>query len=112
MNLSGEAVAPLVRFYKIEVKDILVVHDEIDFVTGRLALKLGWSAAGHNGLKSIIQKLGSADFYRLRIGVDRPAVSSQVADWVLSGFKPEEREMLQDRQGDVFALIEEFLNKE
>ena len=111
MNLSGEAVAPLVRFYKIEVKDILMVHDEIDFVTGRLALKLGWSAAGHNGLKSIIQKLGSADFYRLRIGVDRPAVSSQVADWVLSGFKPEERTLLQDRQGEVFALIEEFLNK-
>lgn len=109
MNLSGEAVAPLARFYKIEVKDILVVHDEIDFVTGRLALKLGGSAAGHNGLKSIIQKFGSADFYRLRIGVDRPAMSSQVADWVLSSFKPEERTLLEQKQGEVFDLIDQFL---
>ena len=109
MNLSGEAVAPLARFYKIEAKDILVVHDEIDFVTGRLALKLGGSAAGHNGLKSIIQKFGSADFYRLRIGVDRPAVSSQVADWVLSSFKPEERTLLEQKQGEVFDLIDQFL---
>lgn len=109
MNLSGEAVALLARFYKIEAKDILVVHDEIDFVTGRLALKLGGSAAGHNGLKSIIQKFGSADFYRLRIGVDRPAVSSQVADWVLSSFKPEERTLLEQKQGEVFDLIDQFL---
>lgn len=109
MNLSGEAVAPLARFYKIEAKDILVVHDEIDFVTGRLALKLGGSAAGHNGLKSIIQKFGSADFYRLRIGVDRPAVSNQVADWVLSSFKPEERALLEQKQGEIFDLIDQFL---
>ena len=109
MNLSGEAVAPLARFYKIEAKDILVVHDEIDFVTGRLALKLGGSAAGHNGLKSIIQKFGSADFYRLRIGVDRPAVSSQVADRVLSSFKPEERALLEQKQGELFDLIDQFL---
>lgn len=109
MNLSGEAVAPLARFYKIEAKDILVVHDEIDFVTGRLALKLGGSAAGHNGLKSIIQKFGSSDFYRLRIGVDRPAVSSQVADWVLSSFKPEERALLEQKQGEIFDLIDQFL---
>lgn len=109
MNLSGEAVAPLARFYKIEAKDILVVHDEIDFVTGRLALKLGGSAAGHNGLKSIIQKLGSTDFRRLRIGVDRPTVSSQVADWVLSSFKSEEKDLLQKKQDEVFDLIEQFL---
>ena len=109
MNLSGEAVAPLARFYKIEAKDILVVHDEIDFVTGRLALKLGGSAAGHNGLKSIIQKFGSADFYRLRIGVDRPAVSSQVADRVLSSFNPEERALLEQKQGEIFDLIDQFL---
>lgn len=109
MNLSGEAVAPLARFYKIEAKDILVVHDEIDFVMGRLALKLGGSAAGHNGLKSIIQKFGSADFYRLRIGVDRPAVSSQVADRVLSSFNPEERALLEQKQGEIFDLIDQFL---
>ena len=109
MNLSGEAVAPLARFYQIPPENILVLHDEIDFVTGRIALKLGWSAAGHNGLKSIIEKLGTRDFWRLRIGVDRPAVSSQVSDWVLSSFKPEEKKLLADKQAEIFSLIDEFL---
>ncbi|MBB1557663.1 MAG: aminoacyl-tRNA hydrolase [candidate division SR1 bacterium] len=109
MNLSGEAVAPLARFYQIPPENILVLHDEIDFVTGRIALKLGGSAAGHNGLKSIIEKLGTRDFWRLRIGVDRPAVSSQVSDWVLSSFKPEEKKLLADKQSEIFSFIDEFL---
>ena len=94
MNLSGEAVAPLARFYQIPPENILVLHDEIDFVTGRIALKLGWSAAGHNGLKSIIE---------------RPAVSSQVSDRVLSSFKPEEKKLLADKQSEIFSFIDEFL---
>ena len=109
MNLSGEAVAPLARFYQIPPENILVLHDEIDFVIGRIALELGWSAAGHNGLKSIIEKLGTRDFWRLRIGVDRPAVSSQVSDWVLSSFKPEEKKLLADKQPEIFSFIDEFL---
>lgn len=111
MNLSGEAVAALVRFFKLFPGDILVLHDEIDFLTWRLALKLGGSPAGHNGLKSIIEKIGSREFWRLRIGVDRPVVSSQVSDWVLSGFKPEERQLLNEKRDQIFELIEEFLKK-
>lgn len=74
-------------------------------------MKLGGSPAGHNGLKSIIEKIGSREFWRLRIGVDRPVVSSQVSDWVLSGFKPEERQLLNEKRDQIFELIEEFLKK-
>ena len=110
MNLSGESVAPLARFFKISAASILVLHDEIDFVTGRIALKFWWSPAGHNGLKSIIEKLGTKDFWRVRIGVDRPAVQSQVVDRVLSSFKPEEKHTLEEKTGEVFGCIEDFLS--
>lgn len=112
MNLSGESVAPLARFFKISAASILVLHDEIDFVTGRIALKFWWSSAGHNGLKSIIEKLGTKDFWRVRIGVDRPAVQSQVSDWVLSSFKPEEKQALENKTEEIFSLIEQFLAME
>ena len=111
MNLSWEAVGPLAKFYKVSWKDILVIHDEIDFVTWRIALKFWGSPAGHNWLKSIIEKLGTRDFWRLRIGVDRPATSAWVVDWVLSSFKPNEKEILIEKQDEIFKLIEDFLVK-
>jgi PTH1 family peptidyl-tRNA hydrolase len=111
MNLSWEAVAPLANFYKIETQNILVLHDEIDFVTGRVSLKFWWSSAWHNGLKSIIEKLGTKDFWRLRIGVDRPAINSQVVDWVLSSFKMEERKNLIEKEEEIFKLIGDFLGR-
>lgn len=109
MNLSGESVALLAKFFKIPAENILVLHDEIDFPTARIALKCWGSAAGHNGLKSIIEKLGTKEFWRLRIGVDRPAVQSQVSDWVLSSFKPEEKQTLENKTEEIFSLIENFL---
>lgn len=109
MNLSGESIAPLAKFFKIPAENILVLHDEIDFPTARIALKCWGSAAGHNGLKSIIEKLGTKEFWRLRIGVDRPAVQSHVSDWVLSSFKPEEKQALENKTEEIFSLIENFL---
>ncbi len=111
MNLSGESIAPLAKFFKIPAENILILHDEIDFPTARIALKCWGSAAGHNGLKSTIEKLGTKDFWRLRIGVDRPAVQSQVSDWVLSTFKPEEKQVLEVKSEEIFSLIEDFLIK-
>ena len=111
MNLSGEAVWPLAKFYKVSWKDILIIHDEIDFVTWRIALKFWGSSAGHNWLKSIIEKLWTRDFWRLRIGVDRPAVQSWVVDRVLSSFRPNEKELLVEKQDEIFNLIDEFLTK-
>lgn len=110
MNLSGNAIAPLMRFYEIVPQNLLVLHDEIDFVTGRIALKFAGSAAGHNGLKSTIEKLGTRDFWRLRIGVDRPQDQSQVSNRVLGKFKAAEQHLLQQKTSEIFAHIEQFLS--
>lgn len=84
MNRSGQAVGKVARYYKIQTDEILVVHDELDFDVGVVKLKKGGGHAGHNGLRDIIAHLGSNDFYRLRIGIGRPAAGKVVADYVLS----------------------------
>lgn len=83
MNLSGKAVAPLARFFKITPEQILVVHDELDLPPGQMKLKQGGSAAGHNGLKDIQAQLGSPDFWRLRLGIGHPGQRAEVANYVL-----------------------------
>ena len=84
MNESGAALVPLMRrVSQSEPSHIVVVHDELDFEPGRLQLKSGGGLAGHNGLRSIAGVLGSQDFYRLRIGIGKPAHKEQGADWVL-----------------------------
>ena len=83
MNVSGKSVAALARFYKIDVSEIVVAHDELDLPTGHVKLKLGGSHAGHNGLKDIHVSLGSADYWRLRIGIGHPGVRAEVLEYVL-----------------------------
>jgi PTH1 family peptidyl-tRNA hydrolase len=83
MNRSGFSVATLARFFKIEPKQILVVHDELDLMPGQAKLKFGGSAAGHNGLKDIHTQLGTLDFWRLRLGIGHPGVKAEVVNWVL-----------------------------
>src|ERR687885_1465343 len=91
MNESGRSVSAAARFYKLEPDAVLVVHDEGDFDLGRLQARLGGGLAGHNGLRSIAQALGTQDFLRLRIGVGRPGRGDRrsVSDYVLSPFAPE-----------------------
>ena len=89
MNLSGRAVAEAARFYKIPAPDIIVVHDELDLPFGQLRLKEGGGHGGHNGLRSIIAELGSADFLRLRVGIGRPDKGS-AEKYVLTLFSAEE----------------------
>jgi PTH1 family peptidyl-tRNA hydrolase len=91
MNLSGKAVAALARFFKIEPGEILVAHDELDLMPGQVKLKLGGSHAGHNGLKDIHAQLGSADYWRLRIGIGHPGVKSEVISYVLKKPSAEHR---------------------
>ena len=93
MNLSGDSVQPACAFLKIEPKDVVVVHDELDLPFGEVRLKLGGGHAGHNGLRSIIQRLGTPDFVRVRVGVGRPPAgfAGDVADFVLSDFTASER---------------------
>ncbi len=92
MNDSGRSVGPAAAFFKLDPEDVLVVHDEGDFDLGRLELKAGGGLAGHNGLRSIADHLGTQDFLRLRIGVGRPERGDPrpLADWVLANFEPHE----------------------
>ena len=91
MNLSGKSVCAAARFYKTDPADLLVLHDEIDIPFGDLRLKKGGGHAGHNGLRDIMERCGSRDFFRLRIGVGRPT-HGNAADYVLSRFLPEEEQ--------------------
>jgi PTH1 family peptidyl-tRNA hydrolase len=98
MNESGRSVGAAARFFKVEPEALLVVHDDVDLEPGRLQARRGGGLAGHNGLRSLAQHLGSQDFLRLRIGVGRPGRGDRrsVSDWVLSAFEAEE---------DVDALV-------
>ena len=96
MNLSGQAVGDLLRFYKVERGDVVVVVDDVHLGLGRLRARVSGSAGGHNGLKSIIETLGSDGFARLRVGVGRGDARRNLADHVLAAFDPEEREEVAD----------------
>jgi PTH1 family peptidyl-tRNA hydrolase len=95
MNLSGKSVAALARFFKIAPDEILVAHDELDLQPGQVKLKLGGSHAGHNGLKDVHAQLGSADYWRLRIGIGHPGVKAEVVDYVLRKPSAEHRVEIQ-----------------
>jgi PTH1 family peptidyl-tRNA hydrolase len=108
MNESGRSVGAAARFFKVEPERLLVVHDDVDLEPGRLQARRGGGLAGHNGLRSLAQHLGSQDFLRLRIGVGRPGRGDprSVSDWVLSGFSPEEDvEALVTRSADAAEAI-------
>ena len=96
MNLSGKSVAALARFFKIAPAEILVAHDELDLQPGQTKLKQGGSAAGHNGLKDIQPQLGSADFWRLRLGIGHPGVKAEVIDYVLKKPSREHRDAIDE----------------
>lgn len=90
MNLSGEAATALVAFYKVDLKDVLLVHDEMDLDPGRIQFKIGGSPAGHNGVSSVYERLGTKEIQRLRIGVGRPQGRASAEDWVLSEMSTED----------------------
>ena len=108
MNESGRSVSAAARFFKVPAESILVAHDDVDLEPGRLQARRGGGLAGHNGLRSLAQDLGTQDFLRLRIGVGRPARGDPrpVADWVLSPFASEEDvEALVARAADAAEVI-------
>ncbi len=108
MNLSGQAVGDLLRFYKIDFADCLVVVDDVNLDVGRLRARPDGSAGGHNGLKSIIDLVGTEGFARLRVGVGRGEARRDLADHVLAKFDPEERTIVAetvDRAADAVELF-------
>ena len=111
MNLSGEAVSSLANFYKIPTENLLVISDDIDMEFGKVRYRTKGSSGGQNGLKSIVQHLGTEEFSRIKIGIGRDSRYS-VADWVLSKFQVEETKLLTE---EIFPKVEEeaikFLGK-
>lgn len=111
MNNSGQAVQGLARFYKIPPERVLIVYDDFDLPLGRLRIRGKGSAGTHNGMKSIIQHLGTQDFPRLRIGVDRPIGADQShISWVLGRFSKDEQKALQETLPRVCDAIEDIVS--
>lgn len=94
MNLSGEAVEPIASYYKIEPEGIVVIHDDLDLECGRIKLGVNRGAGGHNGIKSIIQRLGSRSFNRIRIGIGHPGQVMPVERYVLGHFTDAETPLI------------------
>lgn len=110
MNLSGEAVAQAVKFYKVNPDHVIVVSDEVAIPIGKLRIRKGGSAGGHNGLKNIIQHLGTDQFPRMRMGVGAaPHPDYDMADWVLSTFKNQDAETMAELAKKVSAALQSYI---
>jgi len=111
MNLSGESVFQVCRFFKIKPEEILVVLDDLDLPVGKIRLRLKGGSGGHKGLESIRRYLGTSDFPRLRVGIGRPEQREQVVDYVLSPFKEDDLEKVQASIERAVDCIERILSK-
>jgi PTH1 family peptidyl-tRNA hydrolase len=111
MNLSGYAIGDLLRFYKIDLPDLFVVVDDANLELGRLRARPSGSAGGHNGLKSIIEALGTEEFARLRVGVGRGDGRLDLADHVLAKFDPDERIEVAEAVGRTADAAELFVTE-
>lgn len=113
MNKSGQAIAALARFYKIDPENILVAHDELDLPPGAVRLKQGGGHGGHNGLRDTITQLGgSRDFQRLRIGIGHPGHSSQVTGYVLGKAPADEQRLMEQAIDDALDILPLAVNGE
>jgi len=110
MNLSGEAVSECLSKFKVALDQVLIVHDDLDLPYGTLRLKNGGGAGGHKGIKSTIDKLGTGDFYRLKIGIGRPEDSNHVVDYVLEKFSSSERKDLPETIIQAASAILDFVD--
>ena len=109
MNLSGRAVVPAAHFYKVALGDLLVLYDDLDLPPGKLRMREKGGSGGHNGMKSIIQELGSQEFPRLKIGIGRPDPGWEVQDWVLSSLGPDEAASFSQTLPRAVEAVESFL---
>ena len=109
MNLSGDSIIDFVKYYKIESKDVLVLHDDLDLEVSKLRIRSKGSSGGHNGIKSVIARLGSEDFKRVRIGIGKDP-NIPVIDYVLGKFSNEDMKLLESKFDVVNKVIEDFIN--
>jgi PTH1 family peptidyl-tRNA hydrolase len=106
MNLSGESLRAFMDYYKADIADLIVVYDDLDTEVGRIRLRYQGSPGGHNGIKSIIQHLGTQTFNRVRVGISRPQPGMVISDYVLSAFAKSEQESLQSSIQEACDAIE------
>lgn len=109
MNVVGPPVAAALRYYRIDSADLLVVHDDIDLPFGKLRLHTGRGTGGHNGVRSIVEQVGSRDFTRLKIGVGRPPGRMDPAAFVLQRFDQDERPEINRLVQDAAAVIDQYV---
>ncbi len=111
MNLSGESIRAVMDYYKMEQEDLLVIYDDLDLPVGKIRLRQKGSPGGHNGIKSIVAHLGTQQFNRIRIGIDRPQSGMSVPDYVLGRFHQEEVPFLEQAVKKSADACEAWLNK-
>jgi PTH1 family peptidyl-tRNA hydrolase len=109
MNLSGEAVQALAHFHKVEVADLLVIADDVNLPLGRLRARSGGSAGGHNGFKSVVERLGTDRFPRLRVGVGGGDPGRDLAGHVLGRFAPDEKQAISEAVNRAADAVEVFV---
>ncbi|MBQ5152453.1 aminoacyl-tRNA hydrolase [Macrococcoides caseolyticum] len=109
MNLSGEAVRPLMDYFNVSTEDLLVLYDDLDMPPGRLRLRQKGSAGGHNGIRSLIQHLGTDQFKRIRIGIGRPTGHLKVVDFVLQKFTHDEMIVMDKVINQTIKAVEAFI---
>jgi PTH1 family peptidyl-tRNA hydrolase len=111
VNSSGEAVGAVARYYKVAPEDVLVIYDDLDLPQGTIRLRPGGSSGGHNGIKSIIEHLGTQAFPRVRIGIGRPPGRMEPKDYVLQDFSAAEREAMVEVYDRVIDAVETFIRE-
>jgi peptidyl-tRNA hydrolase, PTH1 family len=109
MNASGKAVAGACARFSISPNDVLVIHDDLDLVLSRVKLKMKGGDAGHYGVRSIIESLGTGDFIRIRVGIGRPATKDEVVSYVLSPFAPDELPLVDEAIRDAVEKVHAVL---
>jgi PTH1 family peptidyl-tRNA hydrolase len=109
MNVSGPPVAAALRYYHVDPADLLVIHDDIDLPFGKLRLHTGRGAGGHNGVRSIVEQIGSRDFTRLKVGVGRPPGRMDPATFVLQRFDADERSEIDRLVEDAAAVVDQYV---
>jgi PTH1 family peptidyl-tRNA hydrolase len=110
MNLSGASVEKLVRFFKIDIEDVIVIHDDLDLSQGDVRVKISGGDAGHKGLRSVIDHLASSEFVRIRVGIGKPSGKEMIEGYVLERFSEDELKLLPDITAKAFNAVIEVVS--
>lgn len=110
MNLSGNCVSEVLKFYKVDAHNLIVIYDDIDIAVGKIRVKPSGSPGTHNGMRDITNKIGTSDFCRVRIGSGKPAMTQDLADYVLGGFRKDEVDSINKAIEEASEAVMEIIN--